>query len=170
MITPRHTMSRIIKKYPNRRLYDTAISSYITLSDIRQLVLEGHEFQVVDAKSGDDLTRTILLQIISEQEESGSPLFTSEVLTQFIRFYGRNVENVFSNYLERSMHFFLEQQQSIQDQMQGVFKDNPMETFTEMAEKNLEIWKSFQNSFFSGMGGSQPPRPRDEKEKDKGNS
>jgi len=75
---------RLIKKYPNRRLYDTRTSTYITLADVKQLVLGNEEFQVVDAKSGDDLTRAVLLQIILEEESGGSPMFTSDVLTQFI--------------------------------------------------------------------------------------
>ena len=80
---------RTIKKYPNRRLYDTANSGYITLADVRQMVLDGIEFQVIDAKSGDELTRTILLQIILDEEAGGVPMFSSEMLAQMIRFYGK---------------------------------------------------------------------------------
>src|SRR5678816_2160478 len=83
---------RTIKKYPNRRLYDTEISSYITLEEVRQLVLDNEEFEVRDAKTGDDLTRSVLLQIISEHEETGSPMFTTQLLSQVIRFYGDSMQ------------------------------------------------------------------------------
>ncbi len=83
---------RIIKKYPNRRLYDTEISSYITLEEVRQLVIDGEDFEVRDAKSGDDLTRSVLLQIISEHEETGQPMFTTQLLSQVIRFYGDSMQ------------------------------------------------------------------------------
>ena len=79
---------RLIKKYPNRRLYDTKTSSYITLVDVKELVLQHEDFQVVDAKTGEDLTRSILLQIILEEEAGGAPMFSSEMLSQMIRFYG----------------------------------------------------------------------------------
>ena len=104
---------RIIKKYPNRRLYDTAISSYITLDDVRRLVVEGVTFQVIDVRSKEDITRSILLQIIAEQEESGQPIFSSDALTKIIRAYGKNLENVMGDFLERSLEMFTEQQQAI---------------------------------------------------------
>ena len=94
---------RIIKKYPNRRLYDTEISKYITLDDVKQLVLDGVVFCVKDVKTEEDLTRSILLQIISEQEHNGEPLLSTESLTQLIRFYGNAYQNVFSSYLEKSL-------------------------------------------------------------------
>ena len=87
---------RTIKKYPNRRLYDTAISSYITLADVKQLVMDNIEFQVVDAKTGEPITRNILLQIIAEQEDEGAPIFSTDMLTKIIRFYGDNLQNVMS--------------------------------------------------------------------------
>lgn len=83
---------RIIKKYPNRRLYDTEISSYITVEDVRQLILDGDEFEVRDAKSGEDLTRQVLLQIIAEQEQGGEPVLSTQVLSQIIRFYGDSMQ------------------------------------------------------------------------------
>src|SRR6476660_9605090 len=93
---------RIIKKYPNRRLYDTANSGYITLADVKQMVLEQVEFQVVDAKSGEDLTRSILLQIILEEESGGLPMFSSDMLTQMIRFYGNAMQGIIANYMEQN--------------------------------------------------------------------
>ena len=113
---------RLIKKYPNRRLYDTRTSAYITLADVKELVLKNEKFQVVDAKSGDDLTRSILLQIILEEESTGSPMFTSDVLTQFIRFYGNAMQGMMGSYLERNMQLFNELQKRMQEQapsMQG---------------------------------------------------
>src|SRR5512136_15241 len=94
---------RLIKKYPNRRLYDTQTSSYITLVDVKELVLKHETFQVIDAKSGDDLTRSILLQIILEEEQEGQPLFSHDVLTQFIRSYGSAMQGMMGSYLDRNV-------------------------------------------------------------------
>ena len=102
---------RVIKKYPNRRLYDTEISSYITLEEVRQLVVDGEEFEVRDAKTGEDLTRSVLLQIIAEHEERGQPMFTTQLLSQIIRFYGDSLQGFMGSYLERSLQVFLDQQQ-----------------------------------------------------------
>src|SRR6059058_6579083 len=107
---------RLIKKYPNRRLYDTKTSSYITLADVKQMVLKQEEFQVVDAKSGDDLTRQILLQIILEEESAGMPLFSSEMLSQMIRFYGNALQGIMGNYMEQNVKAFLTIQGKLQDQ------------------------------------------------------
>ena len=94
---------RMIKKYPNRRLYDTANSGYITLADVKQMVLDGIEFQVVDAKTGDDLTRAILLQIILDEESGGMPMFSSEMLAQMIRFYGSAQQTIMGQYIEQNV-------------------------------------------------------------------
>ena len=104
---------RIIKKYPNRRLYDTEISSYITLEEVRQLVLDGESFEVRDARSGKDLTRTVLLQIIAEHEEHGQPMLSTELLTGIIGFYGDELQGFMGPYLEHSMQVFLQQQASL---------------------------------------------------------
>lgn len=117
---------RIIKKYPNRRLYDTATSCYITLEDVKQLVLEHVSFQIIDAKSGDDLTRTILLQIILEEESGGIPMFTSEMLAQIIRFYGHAMQGLMGNYLEKNIEMFIQMQQRLQEQSRHMYGDNPM--------------------------------------------
>src|SRR5688572_24720687 len=93
---------RLIKKYPNRRLYDTKTSSYITLADVKQMVLKQEEFQVVDAKSGEELTRQILLQIILEEEQGGLPMFSSDLLSQLIRFYGNAMQGLMGSYLEKN--------------------------------------------------------------------
>jgi len=93
---------RVIKKYPNRRLYDTDTSTYITLAEIKQLVMDSEPFSVVDAKTGDDLTRSILLQIILEEEANGSPMFTTPVLSNIIRFYGHAMQGMMGGYLEKT--------------------------------------------------------------------
>jgi polyhydroxyalkanoate synthesis repressor PhaR len=94
---------RVIKKYPNRRLYDTDTSSYITLSEIKQLVMGSEQFVVRDAKTNEDLTRSILLQIILEEEAHGSPMFTAPVLSNIIRFYGHAMQGMMGGYLEKNM-------------------------------------------------------------------
>ncbi|MGL6042049.1 MAG: polyhydroxyalkanoate synthesis repressor PhaR, partial [Deefgea sp.] len=106
---------RVIKKYPNRRLYDTHTSSYITLSDVKQLVLDGIDILIVDAKTNEDLTRSILLQIILEEEAGGMPMFSYDVLTQIIRFYGHAMQGLMGNYLEKNMQLFAEMQGRLQD-------------------------------------------------------
>src|SRR5499426_4497491 len=112
---------RIIKKYPNRRLYDTANSGYITLVDVKQMVLDNLQFQVIDAKTGEDLTRTILLQIILEEEAGGMPMFSSEMLAQMIRFYGHAMQGVMGSYLERNLQSFLQIQAKLQEQTKNLY-------------------------------------------------
>lgn len=126
---------RLIKKYPNRRLYDTATSSYITLADVKQLVLEQVVFKVVDAKSEEDLTRNILMQIILEEESAGAPMFTSSMLAQIIRFYGNAMQGMMGNYLEKNIQTFIEIQRKLQEQNLPKFGENPM--------VNTEAWSQF---------------------------
>ena len=129
--------SRLIKKYPNRRLYDTATSSYITLVDVKQLVIDHVKFRVVDAKSEVDLTRSILLQIILEEEGSGTPIFSSEMLCQIIRFYGHALQEMMGGYLEKNIQTFMEIQHKLQDQGVTKMGDNPMlnaETYSQFVK------------------------------------
>jgi polyhydroxyalkanoate synthesis repressor PhaR len=126
---------RIIKKYPNRRLYDTANSGYITLADVKQMVLDFIDFQVIDAKSGDDLTRGILLQIILEEESAGMPMFSSEMLSQMIRFYGNALQGIMGNYMEQNVKAFLVIQNKLQDQAKQIYGDKMMLT--------PDLWKQF---------------------------
>lgn len=150
---------RIIKKYPNRRLYDTEQSRYITLADLRKLVIDDEDFEVKDANSGSDLTRNILLQIISEEESGGKPMFTTEILMKIIRLYGDSVQDSLTRYLEQSLSLFDEQQKALQDQMRGVLRENPMTSMmSEMTRKNLEIWQDVQNSFFKASGLPEAPK------------
>ena len=129
--------ARLIKKYPNRRLYDTKTSVYITLADVKKLVVEGEEFQVVDAKTGEDLTRSILLQVILEEEAAGAPMFSSDVLTQFIRSYGNAMQGMLGTYLERNMQLFGEMQKSLREHSQKLYGDP--------AKFNEDIWKQFMS-------------------------
>jgi polyhydroxyalkanoate synthesis repressor PhaR len=118
--------TRIVKKYPNRRLYDTETSSYITLQDIKKLVLEQIDFRVEDAKSKDDLTRSILLQIILEEETAGAPMFSSDMLSQIIRFYGNAMQGMMGTYLEKNIHTFIDMQKRLQEQSRQIYGQNPM--------------------------------------------
>jgi len=129
--------ARLIKKYPNRRLYDTKTSTYITLADVKRLVLQGESFQVVDAKSGEDLTRSILLQIILEEESGGAPMFSSDILTQFIRSYGSAMQGMVGSYLERNMELLSEIQKRMQEQSQKLYG--------EPAKFNEDLWKQFMS-------------------------
>jgi polyhydroxyalkanoate synthesis repressor PhaR len=133
---------RIIKKYPNRRLYDTAVSSYITLGSVKKLVLERTEFNVIDSKTNTDITRGILLQIISEQEEQGNPIFTTEVLAHIIRFYGDTLQGMMGSYLEKSLQAFVDQQHLFKEQIRSIIGNNPLSMVTELVEHNLALWQS----------------------------
>ncbi|MDP2559762.1 polyhydroxyalkanoate synthesis repressor PhaR [Psychrobium sp. 1_MG-2023] len=136
-------MPRIIKKYPNRRLYDTEQSKYITLSNIKDLVMAGIEFQVVDKNTDEDITRTILLQIIMDEESNGRPLFSENTLSHLIRFYGGAVQGVFGQYLEDSLSAFTKQQHLFTPSEQ-----DPLKSMTDMAQQNMKMWTDMQNSFF----------------------
>ena len=152
---------RIIKKYPNRRLYDTEISSYITIEDVRQLILDGESFEVRDAKSGEDLTRSVLLQIIAEQEQDGEPMLSTQLLSQIIRFYGDSLQGFMGNYLERSMTAFLEQQQTFRQQMGNLLGQTPWAAMNQLTERNLELWQEFQRGLAGNLGrptGTAPPK------------
>ncbi len=128
---------RLIKKYPNRRLYDTASSCYITLADVRDLVLSQESFQVVDAKSGEDITRSILLQIILEEESGGAPMFTSDLLAQMIRFYGNAMQGFMGRYLENNITAFTDMQAKLQEQTRSLYGENsPM---------SKDLWTQFLN-------------------------
>lgn len=140
---------RLIKKYPNRRLYDTRTSTYITLVDVKDLVLKHEEFQVLDAKSGEDLTRSILLQIILEEEAAGAPMFSSDVLSHMIRFYGNAMQGMMGQYLENNIKAFTDMQKKLQDQARHLYGDN--------ASMSKELWSqflSFQGPAMQSMMGA----------------
>ena len=153
--------TRVIKKYPNRRLYDTEISSYITIEDVRQLIVDGEEFEVRDAKTGEDLTRQVLLQIIAEHEQDGEPMLSTQLLSQIIRFYGDSLQGFMGSYLERSMQMFLEQQQQFRQQMSGLIGQAPWTMLNQLTERNLELWKEFQQNLVGGVGRPAAHKPKD---------
>ena len=128
---------RLIKKYPNRRLYDTKTSAYITLGDVKDLVLNYEVFKVVDAKTSEDLTRSILLQIILEEETGGVPIFSTELLGQMIRFYGNAMQGMLGKYLENNIKIFVEFQQKLQDQPRSMYGENP--------QMQTDFWAQFLN-------------------------
>jgi polyhydroxyalkanoate synthesis repressor PhaR len=125
---------RILKKYPNRRLYDTEVSSYITLADVKGMVLQGLDFEVRDAKTGEDLTRSILLQIILEEETGGVPIFSTSMLSQIIRFYGHAMQGMMGSYLEKNLQTFTDIQARIAEQSKGLY-DPKLQT--------PEMWAQF---------------------------
>lgn len=126
---------RLIKKYPNRRLYDTRTSAYITLADVKLLVLDHEDFKVVDVKSGEDLTRSVLLQIILEEEAGGAPMFTSDLLSQMIRFYGNAMQGMMGKYLEGNLRSFTDMQAKLKEQTRALYGDNPA--------MNNDLWAQF---------------------------
>ena len=130
---------RLIKKYPNRRLYDTKTSSYITLADVKQMVLKQEEFQVVDAKSGEELTRQILLQISLEEESGGGlPMFSSDLLSQLIRFYGNAMQGMMGTYLEKNIRAFHDIQKTMQEQSARIYGGDG-------ARGTQDMWAQFMN-------------------------
>lgn len=153
---------RVIKKYPNRRLYDTEISSYITLEEVRQLVLSGAAFEVRDAKTDEDLTRAVLLQIIAEHEQHGQPMFSANLLSQIIRFYGDSMQGFVGGYLENSLQIFLDQQHKFRAQLNEMLGQTPWSMLNEMTERNIDLWKSLQRGYIESAqatASTPPPKP-----------
>ena len=126
---------RIIKKYPNRRLYDTETSAYITLADVKKLVLSQVAFKIEDAKTHEDLTRSILLQIILDEEAAGAPMFSSDMLSHIIRFYGNAMQGMMRTFLEKNIQTFMQMQQRLQEQSRGLYNANNM--------LNPDAWAEF---------------------------
>lgn len=146
---------RIIKKYPNRRLYDTDVSKYVTLADVRRLVMGGVEFQVLDTTNDEDITRAILLQIMLEEESGGRPLFTAKMLAQVIRFYGGTLQGLFARYLEQSLNLFAKQQQ----QFRETWGKDPLKAVTRMTQRNVEMWAEFQKDLMRAAGLKEDSKP-----------
>jgi polyhydroxyalkanoate synthesis repressor PhaR len=132
---------RIIKKYANRRLYDAQASRHVTLEEVRALIAAGESIKVVDDRTGDDITRSVLMQIIAEQEQSGGPIFTTTVLEQLIRFYGDDMQGFLRSYLEESVATFVRQQRSLQSEMMKLMTEAPMAAFSELARQNVALWE-----------------------------
>jgi polyhydroxyalkanoate synthesis repressor PhaR len=146
--------ARVIRKYPNRRLYDTVESRYVTLADIRRLVVERIDFVVLDRKSQQDITRSILLQVISEQEGGGESLMSRDFLSQVIRSYGNGLHDFVGRYLDESIQLFAKEQRDLRDRFKNVVGIDPLETVTQVAQKNYQRWKALQEEVFARI-----PRP-----------
>ena len=168
---------RTLKKYPNRRLYDTQTSSYITLADVKQMVLGGEDFEVRDAKTGDELTRSILLQIILEEESGGVPMFTTQALAQIIRFYGHAMQGVMGTMIEKNLQAFTELQAQFVNQSKGLYDPKHLspEVWTQFMtgqapalqnmmgsylEQSRSVFEKMQaaGALFPGLPGFPPPK------------
>ena len=156
---------RVIKKYPNRRLYDTVESRYITLGDIRRLVVERIDFVVIDKKTQADITRSILLQVIAEQEHAGEPVMSRDFLSQVIRTYGGQMQNVVGSYLEQSLKLFNSQQREMRDRVCSVVGTDPVDAVAQVAQKNFQRWRAVQDDIFRTLLGGGRTRERDEDDK-----
>lgn len=143
--------ARVIKKYPNRRLYDTEESRYITLADVRELVLHKVDFEVIDKKTGEDITRNILLQVISEQEQHGAAVMSEDFLSQIIRAYGSVMPDFVARYLEQSMKLFMQQQKFLRGQLQS-FGNDPISAMTDLAQQNITKLQSMQDDLLRQFG------------------
>jgi polyhydroxyalkanoate synthesis repressor PhaR len=148
---------RVIKKYPNRRLYDTVESRYITLADIRRLVMDKIDFIVIDKKSQEDITRSILLQVIAEQEHAGEPLMSQDFLSQVIRSYGGAMQGLVGSYLEQSLKLLSSQQQQLREHMREAMGSEAYDTIATLTQKNLERWRSIQGDIFKAMSSDSRP-------------
>ena len=152
---------RIIRKYPNRRLYDTVESRYVTLNDIRRLVVERVDFVVLERKTQQDITRSILLQVIAEQEGAGEALMSRDFLSHVIRSYGSGLQDFVGRYLDESIRLFVREQREIRDRFKSVVGLDPLETVTAVAQKNYQRWKALQEEVFARI---TRPFGREEKE------
>ncbi|EGG94580.1 PhbF [gamma proteobacterium IMCC1989] len=139
---------RVIKKYANRRLYDTEESRYVTLKDIKNIIALGVDVSIIDDTKDVDITRALLLQIVSEQELGGTPLLNEAVLNQLIRFYGHPMQNMMSGFIASSIKTFITQQEAMQEQMQHFIEASPFNNFQEMANKNMQAMADMQKQFF----------------------
>lgn len=144
--TPETT--RLIKKYPNRRLYDTKTSAYITLVDVKQLVLDDETLEVVEAKSGEDITRSVLLQIILEEEAGSMPMFSANALAQIIRFYGSTMQGLMGNYIEKNIQAFIDIQERMTEQSKGLYdpKMGP-EAWTQFMAVQTPVLQTAMNNY-----------------------
>jgi polyhydroxyalkanoate synthesis repressor PhaR len=145
------SQERLIKKYANRRLYDASQSRHITLDDIRTLIVKGEKIKVVEDKTGHDLTRHILLQVIAEQEQFGRPILSTKVLEAIIRFYGNSLQSVLAVFLERSVESFLNQQESVQAQIAKIVANTPLEKVADLTRSQLEALGRVQESMINAI-------------------
>lgn len=160
---PREGQPRVVKKYPNRRLYDTVESRYITLADIRRLVMDKIDFIVIDKKSQEDITRSILLQVIAEQEHAGEPLMSQDFLSQVIRSYGGAMQCLVGSYLEQSLKLLSNQQQQMREHMRGVLGSDAYDSIAALTQHNIERWRSVQDDIFKVMSGAAIAARKDQR-------
>lgn len=153
----------IIKKYANRRLYNTGTSTYVTLEDLAEMVKAEEDFVVFDAKSGEEITRSVLTQIIFEQENKGTNLLPIAFLRQLIRFYGDSMQNLVPSYLEFSIDSLTREQSKLREQMSQAFGNNAFEAMQEQVRRNSEMFERAMRMFMPFAGTPEPVRPRDEK-------
>jgi len=146
---------RLIRKYANRRLYDATGSCHVTLDDIRRMIGAGERVKVIEDRSGDDVTRAVLLQIIANQEQFGTPVLSTQLLEAIIRFYGNPVQELLSKYLEQSIGSLVQQQEVMRTEMAKVL-DSPLAPMADFARKNMELWAKMQTSMLSSF---IPPAP-----------
>jgi polyhydroxyalkanoate synthesis repressor PhaR len=145
------TQERLIKKYANRRLYDATQSRHITLDDIRGLIVKGEKIKVVEDKTGHDITRHILLQVIAEQEQFGRPILGTPVLEAIIRFYGNAMQGFLAGFLEKSIETFLSQQEAVQAQISRIVANTPLATVADITRQNLETLGKVQESMLNAL-------------------
>ena len=159
---------RVIRKYANRRLYDATASRHVTNDDIRKLIAAGERVQVIDDRSGEDLTRTVLLQIISEQEQFGAPVLSVQLLEGIIRFYGNPVQDLLSRYLEQGLGAVVQQQRTVQEQIAKVMEGPlaPLAPIAELTRQNMELWNRMQNTMLAAMVPKTKPRGRTQTDTD----
>jgi len=143
--------TRIIKKYANRRLYDTEDSKYVTLKKIKSIIALGHDVKIIDDTNGEDITRPLLLQILSEQELGGRPILSKTVLKQFIRLYGHPMQDMMSGTIAHSVSEFMAQMEKMQEQMETMMDTSPFGNLQEITAKNLQIMADLQKQFFNPM-------------------
>jgi polyhydroxyalkanoate synthesis repressor PhaR len=152
---------RVIKKYANRRLYDATGSRHVTLEDIRKMIVAGDKVKIVDDKSGEDLTRAVLLQVIAEQEQFGTPVLSTELLESIIRFYGNPVQEMLTRYMEQSVGALLRQQTVMRAEMAKAL-EGPMAPMAEFARQNMDQWTKLQASMLSAFAPAKPVPAGDE--------
>ena len=153
-------MPRIIKKYANRRLYDTHESSYMTLEELKKLIVDGHVVQIVDAKSNKDISREVLLQLVAEQETAGTPILNESILTSMIQFYGHPMQKMASQYLEIALDRLQTQRGQLSEQMQTIMR-SPAELVKDMTKQNLEWMNTLQQTFLGAINPANKANPED---------
>ncbi|MGH1487470.1 MAG: polyhydroxyalkanoate synthesis repressor PhaR [Cellvibrionaceae bacterium] len=158
--------TRVIKKYANRRLYDTEDSKYVTLKDIKGIIALGHDVKIVDDTSGEDITRGLLLQIVSEQELGGRPILSKAVLKQLIRFYGHPMQDMMSGYIANSVTHFMSQLETMQSQMENLMEASPFANLQEFTAKNMQAMADMQRQFFNPMMNTTPKQDNPKEDND----